>query len=192
IILMPCLNPILGAIDGALADKGDFEKGATMAEVHYYSWAIMCYIYFALIVVFGTQLVKLLRYNMAMTKKDGLSEATIRHSIKVMIFTMIALGSLGLIFALMLTMYAVFRVQIHSHLPSNVLIACLWLFCSPMLILATYVGITYSIYFNNEIASKHTHSSKSSSKDDRSSNYSTAVNNVQSTAETKSLISSQV
>ncbi|KAJ3324693.1 hypothetical protein HDU76_013346 [Blyttiomyces sp. JEL0837] len=177
LMIMPWLNPIISVIGGAAADKGDYMQAADMVRGHYITWSVMCFIFLAVIYVFGKQLVKLLRYNMAFMRKNELAEETVRHSIHVMIFTMLSLGLLGLIFAVILGSYAFFRVEIHSHLVIDAIFAALWIFSPPILILGTYIGMCYSVYFNNKIASRH---SESQSTNNNNYNKNNNNNNIDS------------
>ncbi|KAJ3295828.1 hypothetical protein HDU76_006791 [Blyttiomyces sp. JEL0837] len=77
------INLILATIGGAAADRGDFSTAISMVKAHYYFWSVMCFIFLIVMQVFGTQLVRILKFNMKLMRRNELAMETVKHSIDV-------------------------------------------------------------------------------------------------------------
>jgi hypothetical protein len=73
-----------------------------------------------------------------------LAISRMRKAIISMLITMCAIGSITAVFAVLLGFYAFRRVAMHSNPKLNIFIAILWLYNTPVLILATYGAIWWT------------------------------------------------
>ncbi|KAI9004176.1 hypothetical protein BC832DRAFT_592862 [Gaertneriomyces semiglobifer] len=139
LIGMPTITlPVTAALDGLARDNGNYSLAVTLNRVHYYQWAFFCVAGVPLLCYFSLKMIHVLTVNVVGVQ-DVEQNKGFRKLIRHVLINFVLMGLMSSMFALVLLMFAIFRVEILSHKEWSVLFALAWNFASPL----TLIPILY-------------------------------------------------